>query len=313
MVTGGAGFIGSHLTDALLAEGHRVDVIDDLSTGNAANLQDASGQPGFAFHRCDLGSAEAAGLMQDVRPDALLMLGAQMSVKVSMRDPLLDARVNVLGQLNLLEAAVEAGTRRVVFATSGGTIYGNVAPEALPVPETAHGDPDSFYGLTKRLAVDYLRLYRDHRGLESVALALGNVYGPRQDPRGEAGVVAIFANRIRQGEECVVNGDGSVTRDFVYISDVVAAFLAALERGSGLVNVGTGVETSVLDVHRELARHTPSAPRPRFGPPLPGEIARIALDSTLALRELGWRAQVSFQEGVERLLAATGLDPVGQR
>ncbi|MDA0563792.1 GDP-mannose 4,6-dehydratase [Streptomonospora sp. S1-112] len=303
VITGGAGFIGSHLTEAVLAAGHEAAVIDDYSTGRRRNLDAVRDSPRLSLHHLDVSSPEAAEVVRGFRPDALLLLGAQMSVKTSMRDPLLDARVNVLGLVNLLAAAADSGTRRVVFASSGGTVYGAVPPERLPLTEDLPHRPLSFYGLTKSVAHEYLRIYREQYGIDHVALALGNVYGPRQDPLGEAGVISIFAQRMLRGRECVVNGDGRTTRDYVYVADVVRAFLAALERGSGPVNLGTGIETSVLDVLGELARCLGTEPVVRHGPALAGEVRRVCLSPRRAEEQLGWRPSVALPEGIAALVA----------
>ncbi|MEO3930678.1 NAD-dependent epimerase/dehydratase family protein [Micromonosporaceae bacterium B7E4] len=302
-ITGGAGFVGSHLTETVLAAGHDVVVIDDFSTGRKQNLAAVSGHDRLTVHEIDLAAAEAADLVRDFRPDVMLLLGAQISVKVSMRDPLLDARVNILGLVNLMNAAVESGTKRVAFASSGGTIYGPVPAEMLPITEETRRLPASFYGLTKGASQEYLRLYQEHYGIDWVALALGNVYGPRQDPLGEVGVISMFAHRMLRGERCVINGDGMTTRDYVYVTDVVKAFLAAMHRGTGLVNVGTGRETSVLDVLHTLARHIGVPAAYWHGPPLPGEVRRVALSPVRAHEQLGWQASVPLDAGIAAIVA----------
>ena len=251
IVTGGAGFIGSTLVDRLLAEGHTVDVVDNLSTGSLANLAEArlSGTGRFHFHQVDIRSPDVVELMGRRQPDVVYHLAAQADVRVSVADPVLDTEINVLGSVRVLEAARAAGARKVVFASSGGTIYGDV--EQLPIKESHPQRPLSPYGVAKKTVGDYLFAYRELHGLEYTALALANVYGPRQDLRGEAGVVAIFAGRLLSGEPCLIFGDGKQTRDFVYVDDVVDAFSRAGERGTGLLcNIGTGVETSVNDLYR---------------------------------------------------------------
>jgi UDP-glucose 4-epimerase len=302
LVTGGAGFIGSHVTDVLLGDGHQVMVIDDLSTGRIGNLDAAAGNGLSDFVEADVAGPEARRAMEAFKPEAVLLLAAQSSVKVSMSDPVRDARDNILGLAVVLEAACDLCVGKVVFATSGGTIYGEVSEDELPIAESDRGTPDSFYGLTKRAGVDYLRLYREHRGLDYVALALGNVYGPRQDPNGEAGVVAIFLDRLRRGLPCIVNGDGATTRDYVHVHDVARAFVAAMGRGSGLVNIGTAKQTSTLEVFAALARHFPKSGQAEHGPALPGEIRRVSLDPRLAREVLGWSARIDFQGGVDALV-----------
>ncbi|MGH9184188.1 MAG: NAD-dependent epimerase/dehydratase family protein, partial [Acidimicrobiales bacterium] len=272
LVTGGAGFIGSALVDRLLAEGHEVDVVDDLSTGSLSNLAQARADPSheLRFHQVDIRDPEVAHLVARRRPEVVFHLAAQPDVRVSVAQPVLDAEVNVVGSLNVLEGARAGGARKVVFASSGGTIYGEVDPVDLPVRESHPKRPRSPYGVAKKAVGDYLGAYRELHGLDFTALALGNVYGPRQDPHGEAGVVAIFAARLLAGEPCTIFGDGGQTRDFVYVDDVVDAFVAAAGRGGGLVlNVGTGIETSVVELHRVLAAGAGARPVAAHAPPRP--------------------------------------------
>jgi UDP-glucose 4-epimerase len=303
VVTGGAGFIGSHIVEALLARGDEVVVIDDFSSGRSDNLAFGDElRSRLTVHRADVAEPATAAIVRDARPDALLLLAAQPSVKVSMRDPMGDARTNVIGLINMLEAARAGGSPKVVIASSGGTIYGPAAPESEPVTEQNPHHPMSFYGLTKSLASSYLRLYHEQFGLESAALALGNVYGPRQPPDGEFGVIAIFSQRMLDGMPCVVNGDGLTTRDYVHVSDVVAAFLAAAEHGNGLFNVGTGVETSVLDIHWLLAEKLGIDREPDFSTPLDGEVRRVWLDVTRSREELGWSARIPLSTGVDSVI-----------
>lgn len=299
LVAGGAGFIGSHLVDALLEKGKEVIVIDDLSTGNIRNLDEAKSKypEKISIHELDICTPEARQVILDSKPEVIHLLAAQWSVKVSMRDPLFDARVNVVGLVNMLEAAREAGVRKVTFSSSGGTIYGNHPESELPLTEETSRQPESFYGLTKSVMVDYLRLYKKSFGIESAALALGNVYGPRQSPFGEAGVVGIFGQRLLSGEPCIVNGDGLTTRDYIHVSDVVRAFVAAGEQGQGLYNIGTGIETSVLDVFKTLCEILGLDVEPTHGDPLPGEVRRVLLDVSKAEKELNWKAQVDFKDG----------------
>jgi UDP-glucose 4-epimerase len=304
LVTGGAGFIGSHLVPALLDDGHEVVVIDDFSTGHRGNLADIPGLPGRALtvHEADIAGTEAARIVTRTRPDVMFLLAAQSAVQVSMRNPMLDARTNVQGLVNMLEAAHRAGSGKVIFASSGGTIYGHVAPEAFPIPERHPHQPLSFYGLTKSIASTYLRLYRTEHGLDYAVLALGNVYGPGQRPDGGAGVIATFAERLLAGLPCRINGDGATTRDFVHVSDVAAAFVAALRRGSGVFNIGTGVETSVLDLHQLLARRLGVDLAPDPGPPLTGEVRRVRLDIARAREHLGWRPTIALPDGLDSVL-----------
>ncbi|MEO3930159.1 NAD-dependent epimerase/dehydratase family protein [Micromonosporaceae bacterium B7E4] len=304
LVTGGAGFIGSHVVSALLRDGHEVVVVDDFSTGLAENLADsAAGSSGrLTVHEADIATTRAARIVADARADVVFLLAAQTAVQVSMRDPMSDVRSNLLGLVNMLDAACRAGSRKVVFASSGGTIYGSVPPQALPIPETQPHIPLSFYGLTKSAASGFLRLYRREYGLDYAALALGNVYGPRQRPGGEAGVVAVFAQRLLDAKSCRINGDGTTTRDFVHVSDVTAGFMAALRRGSGTFNIGTGVATSVLEVYQMLAGRLGVGLAPELGPPLPAEVPRVRLDITRAAELLGWRPVVRLPEGLDSVV-----------
>lgn len=299
VVAGGAGFVGSHVVDALLNEHHRVCVLDDFSTGKRSNLGQLP-RPGLSIISADIADPNTRSIIRQLRPDVLVLLAAQPSVAVSMKDPVLDARSNILGLVNMLEAAKEAGCSKFLFTTSGGTIFGDVPPEQLPITELTPLKAKSFYGLSKLTALGYLEIYREIFSLNYAALALGNVYGPRQSGDGESGVVAIFGQRIASGRPCRIFGDGKTTRDFIYVSDVADAFLAAIDNGSGLLNIGTGQETSVLDIYTELARADPSALPPEFGEPLLGEVRRISLDSSNANSQLGWRAKIDLTTGISR-------------
>lgn len=300
LVTGGAGFIGSSLVDRLLSDGHEVDVLDDFSTGSTRNLADARATGGQALtvHELDVRLPEATELIVRRRPDVVFHLAAQIDVRVSVADPVFDADVNVLGSLRVLEGARAAGSGRVVFAASGGTLYGDVEPSELPVPESHPHRPLSPYGVSKKAVLDYLSTYRELHSLEFCALALANVYGPRQDAHGEAGVVAIFADTIARGEPVTIYGEGSQTRDFVYVGDVVDAFVRAATKGGGLVcNIGTGVATSVSELHRTMAEVAGVAARARHAPARPGEIMHSALDPGRAAIHLGWRPSTTLAEG----------------
>jgi len=299
MVTGGAGFIGSALVDRLLAEGHEVDVVDDLSTGSLTNLADARAAAGRALtiHQLDVRVPETSDLVLRRRPAVIFHLAAQVDVRTSVTDPVFDAEVNVIGSLRVLEGARAAGTDRVVFAASVG-LYGEPDVAELPVRESHPHRPLSPYGVAKEAVIDYLVAYRELHALEFCALALGNVYGPRQHPRGEAGVVAIFAQALATGTPVTVFGDGSQTRDYVYVDDVVDAFARAATRGGGLVcNVGTGRETSVDELLATMGRVAGVDPEVRYGPARPGEILRSALDPTRAAIHLGWRPWTSLEAG----------------
>jgi UDP-glucose 4-epimerase len=305
VVTGGAGFIGSTLVDRLLAEGHDVDVIDSLWTGSLANLADAREKGGsrLCFHHLDIREAATADLIAERAPEVVFHLAAQADVRVSVARPLFDAEVNVLGSLQVIDGARRGGSRKVIVASSGGTIYGEPAPNDLPVRETHPQRPVSPYGVAKKVVDDYLVAYQALHGLDFTALALANVYGPRQDPNGEAGVVAIFAGKLLAGEPCTIFGDGEQTRDFVYVDDVVEAFVRATEAGSGaLVNIGTGVETSVNRLYESMAGAAGSAAPAIHADARPGELARSSLDPSLAGELLGWQPTTALDDGVAAVL-----------
>jgi UDP-glucose 4-epimerase len=305
MVTGGAGFIGSTLVDRLLAEGYEVDVVDDLSTGSLANLSDARAADGRALtiHQLDVRLPETTDLIIRRRPVVIFHLAAQIDVRVSVAEPVFDADVNILGSLRVLEGARAVGAERVVFAASGGTLYGEPDATELPVRESHPHRPLSPYGVAKKAVVDYLVAYRELYALEFAALALGNVYGPRQDPHGEAGVVAIFAGALATGRPVTIFGDGEQTRDYVYVDDVVDAFARAATRGGGLVcNIGTGTETSVNELLRTMARVSGVDPEVRHAPSRAGELLRSALDPTRAAIHLGWRPWTSLEDGCAKVV-----------
>lgn len=295
VVSGGAGFIGSQIADAYVAAGHEVTVLDDLSSGRRENVPKKA-----RFEQCDIRSADAARIVEEFRPEVLNHHAAQMNVRVSVERPAFDADVNVLGFLNLLEAGRRAGTRTVVFASSGGTVYGE--PDKIPVAETCPNRPICPYGVSKLAGELYLYYYARIFGLRFVALRYANVYGPRQDPHGEAGVVAIFCQRLLRGDECTIYGDGLQTRDFVFVGDVVRANLAALDaEHSYALNIGTGLETNVVDLFKRIDGLVGNRGAVRHGEGKEGEVRRSALDAALAGRVLGWRPQVGLDEG----LAAT--------
>jgi UDP-glucose 4-epimerase len=289
-----------------LAEGHEVDVVDNLSSGSLANLSEARAEGAggtFRFHHLDIRDEELAGIVVRRRPEVIFHLAAQASVPISVREPVLDAEVNIIGTLRVLEAARAAKTKKIVYAASGGTLYGPQEESDLPIPEHAPHNPRSPYGVSKKAAIDYMVAYRDLHGLEFTALALANAYGPRQNPHGEAGVVAIFAAKLVAGEPCVINGDGGHTRDYVYVDDVVDAFARAAKRGGGLVlNVGTGIETSTSDLYRQMAEAFGTSAPPRHGPERSGDTRRNALDPDRASIHLGWKPWTSVRDGVERVI-----------
>jgi len=303
LVTGGAGFIGSHLCDRLLAEGHRVVAVDDLSTGRIANLSEARGYGNeFTFFNMDVRADGLLSLFERHRPEVMMHVAAQAAVSTSVVDPVHDAAVNVMGLLNLMECCVKTGVRKVVYAASGGTLYGE--PRKLPVKETAIGRPVSPYGISKKVGIDYLAYYEREHGVAFTALALANVYGPRQNPDGEAGVVAIFASRMLAGQTPTIFGDGNQTRDYVFVDDVVHAFALAAGRGDGrLVNVGTGLETSVNGLSRMLGALSGFTGQPAQGPARPGDLRRSALDPSLAEEVLGWRPWTHLEDGLGETVA----------
>jgi UDP-glucose 4-epimerase len=290
LVTGGAGFIGSHIADALIDAGHTVTVIDDLSRGRRAQVS-----AGASFVELDITSPEMAAAFAEANPEVVFHAAAQIDVRESVRDPLHDADVNVVGTVNVLRAAVDAGSRRVVFASSGGAIYGDT--DVIPTPEEHPCLPASPYGTAKLCAEAYGGTFSRQAGLEFVALRYANVYGPRQDPHGEAGVVAIFATRLVHGEPVVINGDGTQTRDYVHVHDVVRANLASIDGPTGVYNIGTGVETDVNTVYRMLAAAAGVSATAEHGPAKPGEQRRSCLDTTGTRRRLGWSAAIGFDDG----------------
>jgi UDP-glucose 4-epimerase len=293
LVTGGAGFVGSHVVDALLARGDEVFVLDDLSTGSLANVN-----PGAAFHQLDIRTQEAVDAVRAWRPDAICHQAAQMSVSQSVRDPLYDADVNVRGSLLQLEAARHVGSR-FVFASTGGAIYGD--PETLPTDEAHPAWPVAPYGVAKLAFEHYLYSYRAQHGLSYVALRYANVYGPRQNPHGEAGVVAVFCLRLLSDRQPVINGDGRYARDFVYVDDVVRANLAALDSDIvGHFNVGTGRQIEINQLFHLITEELGKAAGEVHGPDRPGDLRTSALDSSLIAEKLGWRPRVTLEVGLRR-------------
>ena len=304
LVTGGAGFIGSNLVDGLLARGEEVTIVDNLSTGRRQNL-DAALAAGAELLELDIRDAAAlSAAVGERKPNVIFHLAAQIDVRKSVADPAFDASVNVGGTANVLEAARLAGCKRVVFSSTGGAIYGEGEGQELPLGEDAPLAPLSPYGQSKFAGEGYLALYERLYGMSSVALRLGNVYGPRQDPLGEAGVIAIFCGRLQEGGRPTVYGDGKQTRDYIYVGDVVAAMLAAAgSAASGPINVGTGVETDVLELATRLRELDGTQEfEPELAPARPGEVQRISIDPGRAEHELGWRAEVGLQEGLKLTL-----------
>ncbi len=303
LVTGGAGFIGSTLVDRLLAEGHDVDVADDLSSGSLANLTEARAQRNqrCTFHRIDIRTTAICELIAHQKPELIYNLAAQPSVVVSIDQPVLDAEVNIIGSLNVMTGALAAGTQKVIFAGSGGTLYG--VPESVPTREGHPQHPLSPYGVAKKAVGDYLHYFREIQGLEYTVLALANVYGPRQDPHGEAGVVAIFSNKLLANERPTIFGDGEQTRDFVFVDDVCDAFVRAGQKGGGLImNIGTGVETSVQQLFDAMALVANFGEPARYAPARAGELRRSVLDSGRAGIHLGWKPWTDLETGLRRTI-----------
>jgi len=308
LVTGGAGFIGSNLVDALLDQGAEVDVVDTLVTGRRSNLEAGALGRGARLHEVDITDAPALNaLVADVAPDVIYHLAAQIDVRKSIEDPAFDASVNVVGTINVLEAARLAGVGRVVNTSTGGAIYGDA--DKIPSDESTEALPMAAYGQSKFCAERYLGWYGRLYGQSNVTLRLGNVFGPRQDPLGEAGVIAIFCGKLRDGSRPTIYGDGTQTRDYIYVGDVVRAQLAAGQSSvTGEINVGTGRETSVLDIVEVMKELEPEAAAgfdPDFAEARLGEIERSCLDVTRAREELGFEAQTTLRDGMRATLDAT--------
>jgi UDP-glucose 4-epimerase len=296
LITGGAGFIGSHLADAYLADGHEVAIVDNLETGFRENIN-----PDARFYECDIrDESTLAKHFDEFRPDLISHHAAQMSVRLAVADPNYDVSVNITGALNVLLNAVRVGAKRLIFASSGGAVYGE--PQYLPVDENHPIEPESPYGLTKFAFEHYLRIWSHLHEFTPVVLRYANVYGPRQTPHGEAGVVAIFAGRLFADQPCIIFGDGTMTRDYVHVDDIVAANRAALEKGdNATVNIGSGVPTSTGEVFEAVRAAAGQGPaEPIYKPERPGEVHHIYLANERARVVLGWTPQIEFREGVRR-------------
>jgi len=294
LVTGGAGFIGSHVTEVLVQAGHQVTVVDDLSTGKLLNLPE-----GIEFHQMDIRSDECSKLVADLGPEALFHLAAQIDVRKSVADPVLDADINVLGLIKLANSAAGAGCQRIIFSSTGGAIYGE--QDTHPAPESHPCRPVSPYGTSKLCGEHYLRYFQRAGGPACVALRYANVYGPRQDPHGEAGVVAIFAGKLLGQEAPVIYGDGTQTRDYVYVQDVARSNLLALESGAeGVVNIGTGIETDVNTLASVMCKLTGFSDKCRYEPARPGEQQRSSVDPSYAGKALGWQPAVALEDGLKQ-------------
>lgn len=296
LVTGGAGFIGSHVVDRLVEESHQVVVVDNLATGKRKNINRAA-----SLYKTDITSRRLERVFRNERPNIVLHLAAQIDVRRSVADPVFDAQVNVLGTMNVLQQAVRYGCRKVVFSSSGGAIYGE--QETFPAAETHVTNPLSPYGISKLCGEHYLSYFQRTSGIPVVCLRYANVYGPRQDPEGEAGVVAIFIQKMLNGEQPIINGNGRQSRDFVFVDDVAEANLAAMGQDArGVYNVGTGIETSVNELFRVLVGLTGSDAKEVHGPAKLGEQIRSVIDPSRIKQELGWEIKVDLADGLKQTM-----------
>jgi len=294
LITGGAGFIGSHVVDACIANGHSVTIIDDLSMGRIENIN-----PKAKFVKMDIRDKKVCDVFQQEKLDIVIHQAAQMDVRKSVDDPLFDASVNILGTINLLEDCLGHGIRKFIFASTGGAIYGD--QDYFPADEKHPLRPVSPYGISKLAIEKYLHYYHEVHGLQYISLRYANVYGPRQNPHGEAGVVAIFTSKLLSGEQPIINGDGKQTRDYVFVDDVVKVNLLSLNyNASGIFNIGTGIETDVNQLFAQLCELTEAKCHEVHGPPKKGEQQRSVLDYSYAKKVFGWEPSISLREGLRR-------------
>lgn len=292
IVTGGAGFIGSHIVDLLIEKGHKVIIIDNLSTGNKKNIN-----PLAKFYQTDIASPEIAAIFIQEKPDFVFHLAAQIDVRISVSDPLLDAKTNILGALNIIENSSMSNVKKIIFASTGGAIYGEAG--IIPTPEGYPEKPLSPYGIAKLSIEKYLYYYKTIKNLDYTALRMANIYGPRQNSQGEAGVIAIFIDKLLRGEQPIINGDGTNTRDYLYVKDTAKAYILALEKPvSGEFNLGTAKETTVNEIYKKITEKMQIDALPVYGPAKLGEQKRSCLDWQKAKKELGWTPEYDLDKGI---------------
>jgi len=296
LVTGGAGFIGSHLVDALIERGYKVVVIDNLSTGKKEHINKKA-----KFYKIDICSPRIVEIFKKEKPEIVFHLAAQINVRRSIENPLKDAKINILGSLNILENCKKFKTQKIIFASSAG-VYGEA--RTLPTPEDYLVNPDSPYRIAKHTIENYLKFYKENFGLKFISLRFSNVYGPRQDPKGEAGVVAIFINKLLKGERPTIFGDGNQTRDFIFVEDSVSACLKAMEyKGKKeIFNIGTGIETSINELYQIISKLLNTKIKPKYAPEKPGDLKRSCLDISFAKRELKWKPKFDLEKGLEKTI-----------
>jgi UDP-glucose 4-epimerase len=309
LVTGGAGFIGSHLVDALIERGHRVVVIDNLSTGKRENVNKKA-----KFYKIDICSPKIGEIFKKEKPGIVFHFAAQINVRKSVKNPLFDAKVNILGSLNIIQNFIQHQTSHLkhltsplklptfIFASTGGAIYGKA--KKIPTPEDYPANPISPYGISKLAVENYLKFYKENFGLKFISLRFSNVYGPRQDPKGEAGVVAIFIEKLLKRERPTIFGDGNQTRDFIFVEDVVSACLKAMEyKGKKeIFNIGTGIETSINKLYEIISKLLKTKIKPKYIPEKPGDLKRSCLDISLVKRELKWKTKYNLEKGLEKTI-----------
>ncbi|MBU0666493.1 MAG: SDR family oxidoreductase [Nanoarchaeota archaeon] len=294
LVTGGAGFIGSHIVDKLISKKHQVVIIDNLSTGKRKNINKKA-----KFYKADLRSKKIDNIFKKEKPEIIFHTAAHINVRYSVTNPVYDANNNILGGLNLLETCKKYGVKKIIYSSTGGAIYGN--PEYMPCDEKHPIRPICPYGASKYSFEKYLFIYKELHGLNYTILRYANVFGPRQDPKGEAGVISIFLGKLQKNQICTINGTGKQTRDFVYVEDVANANILAMDKASGqIINIGVKEETDVNTIYEKLAKIMNKDLKPKHGPKVPGEVEKIYLDNTLAKKILKWKPEVSFDNGLEK-------------